>query len=86
MTIFGLTTECDDYCTMTVSPQTYTNTTVELDSPETDWQETMVIGSTIYGDDTINTQSQKPTVVNGVSSDSDGSVWSFESISIPQLD
>ncbi|KAI5117348.1 hypothetical protein M0805_002458 [Coniferiporia weirii] len=85
MTLFGVCTECDDYCAMTVSPQTYTNTTIVLDVADPSWGETSTVGSKVYGDGTIDTTAQKPTVITGLSSSEDGKVWTIEKIMIPQL-
>ncbi|THH01541.1 hypothetical protein EW145_g6892 [Phellinidium pouzarii] len=85
MTLFGMSTECDDYCAMTVSPQTYTNTTIILDVANPTWGATEVIGSRIYGDGTIDTNAQQPTIVDGITSSEDGKVWTITNITIPQL-
>ena len=85
MTLFGVTTECDDYCDMTISPQTYTNTVIELEDPDGSWQSTSVVGSQVYGDGTINTTGQKATVVEGMSSSEGGKIWSVDQIMIPPL-
>ncbi|KAH8112263.1 hypothetical protein DFH11DRAFT_516502 [Phellopilus nigrolimitatus] len=82
MTLFGVTTECNDDCAMTVSPQTYTNTTIVLDSADPAWGETAVVGSAIYGGGTFGTILQ--TVVNGLTSSQDGKVWSVAEIMIPR--
>ncbi|KAL5499250.1 hypothetical protein ACEPAH_1768 [Sanghuangporus vaninii] len=85
MTIFGITTECDGGCAMTVSPQIYSNTTIELSAPDLNWNSTEVVGSQIYGGEGVdNIIGQQPTVVTGLSSQ-DGQVWTVEEIVIPAL-
>ncbi|OCB86579.1 hypothetical protein A7U60_g6256 [Sanghuangporus baumii] len=85
MTLFGMTTECDGGCAMTVSPQIYSNTTIELSAPDLNWNSTEVVGSQIYGGEGVyNIIGQQPTVVTGLSSQ-DGQVWTVEEIVIPAL-
>lgn len=80
MTLFGVTTECDRDCVMTISPQTYSNTTINLDTIDETWDETAFAGSSIYG--TAMT-GQQATSVDGISSSEGGQVWNIESITIP---
>ena len=82
MTMFGVTTECDDSCAMTVSPQTYTNTTIELAAADSAWGSTAVTESEIYGEGSANITGQQPTVVTDLSS-ADGKVWTVGEIMIP---
>ncbi|KAL5522485.1 hypothetical protein ACEPAG_8501 [Sanghuangporus baumii] len=86
MTLFGMTTECDGGCAMTVSPQIYSNTTIELLAPDISWNSSEVVGSQIYGGEGVdNIIGQQPTIVTGLSSQ-DGQVWTVEEIVIPALD
>ncbi|OCB89198.1 hypothetical protein A7U60_g3684 [Sanghuangporus baumii] len=86
MTLFGMTTECNDNCAMTISPQTYSDTTIELSAPDLSWNSTAVDGSQVYGGEGVtNISEQAPTVVTGLSSQ-DGQVWTVEEIMIPALD
>ncbi|KAL5480776.1 hypothetical protein ACEPAI_9716 [Sanghuangporus weigelae] len=86
MTLFGMTTECNGGCAMTISPQIYTNTTIELSAPDLSWNSTEVVGSQIYGGEGVdNIIGQQPTVVTGLSSQ-DGQVWTVEEIVIPALE
>lgn len=82
MTVFGFTTECDDYCTMTVSPQTYTNTVIELETAISSFGATAVKGDKVYGDDTT-TSGQQPPSMQGMSSSQDGKIWTISEIVIP---
>ncbi|EJD05309.1 uncharacterized protein FOMMEDRAFT_165774 [Fomitiporia mediterranea MF3/22] len=85
MTMFGVTTECDDFCAMTISQQTYTNTVIELEEADSSWNSTAVVGSQVYGDGTDNVTGQKPTAVTGMSISEGGRVWSVDQIMIPPL-
>ena len=83
MTLFGMTTECDDECVMAVSPQIYSNTTIELDAPDENWNDTASAGSAIYGTDIPG---QQMTSEAGISSTEGGKVWHIETITIPAFD
>lgn len=82
MTIFGITTECDDYGSETVSAQTYGNTIIELETADPIWGATAASGSGLWGDSTcIGTVGQ--TTASAVTSSQGGKVWTIESIVIP---
>ena len=85
LTVFGLATECDDYCSLPTAPLTYTNTTIILEDADPNWGSSAVAGSQIYGDGTINTAAQKQTVVQGFESDQGGKVWRANEITVPTL-
>lgn len=82
MTIFGVTTECDDYGSSTASAQTYSNTVIELETADPSWGATAATGSGVWGDSTCG-GTIGPTVVSGFSSSQGGKVWTVESIVIP---
>lgn len=82
MTIFGVTTECDDYGSEPVSPQTYSNTVIELEVADPNWGSTAVVGSGVWGDSTC-VGSIGQTIVSGLASSQGGKVWTVASIVIP---
>lgn len=85
LNVFGLATECDDYCAMLSSPLTYTNTTIILEEADPSFGSSAVAGRAIYGDGTINTSAQRATVVSGFESDAEGKTWTVKEIVIPAL-
>lgn len=64
---------------------TYTNTTIILEEADPNFAASAVAGNTIYGDGTINTSSQKTTIVNGFESDAEGKTFTVAEIVVPAL-
>ena len=86
MTLFGMTTECNDNCALTVSPQVYSDITIELAASDMSWNGTAVAESQVYGGEGVtNVSGQEPTVVTGLSSE-DGRVWTVGQVMIPAHD
>ncbi|KFY45609.1 hypothetical protein V494_00863 [Pseudogymnoascus sp. VKM F-4513 (FW-928)] len=68
---YGTGTECNDGCSGTIAPQTYSNTVITLAEADTTFGDTLgVSGGTTY---------------TGLVSSEGGKVWSIETISIPAM-
>lgn len=68
---YGTGTECNDGCSPTIAAQTYSNTVI-----------TLAAGDTTFGG-TIATSSG--ATYSGLTSSSDGKVWTIASIIIPRM-
>ena len=88
MTLFGIVTQCDDYCAGTIAPQSYINTTITLSSASPTWGGSVNVGtgSGVYGDGTTTAgDGSAQAVWDRIESDDGGKSWKIGKIGVGSM-